>query len=77
MDEFGPLDLRPHPGRQWAEHGGKGKNPDRETRSRRRAADNRPHGVRHLPAASSHVTNDTVAIDPFLRSSYDPIAAGS
>jgi hypothetical protein len=22
MDEFGPLNLQPHPGRQWAERGG-------------------------------------------------------
>lgn len=29
MDEFGPLNLQPHPGRQWAERGGKRKDPDR------------------------------------------------
>lgn len=34
MDEFGPLNLQPHPGRQWAELGGKGKDPDREPRPR-------------------------------------------
>ncbi|MFI8004554.1 helix-turn-helix domain-containing protein [Streptomyces sp. NPDC086010] len=51
MDEFGPLNLRPHPGRQWAERGGKGKDPDREPRPRRRATYTRPHGVRHLFAA--------------------------
>ncbi|UXX91213.1 transposase [Streptomyces sp. AD2-2] len=39
------------PGRQWAERGGKGKDPDREARPRRRATDTRPHGVRHLFAA--------------------------
>lgn len=27
MDEFGPLNLQPHPGRQWAERGGKGQGP--------------------------------------------------
>ncbi|MEU8618799.1 IS630 family transposase [Streptomyces sp. NPDC048623] len=51
MDEFGPLNLMPHPGRQWAERGGRHKNPDREPRPRRRATYTRPHGVRHLFAA--------------------------
>ena len=51
MDEFGPLNLQPHPGRQWAERSGKGKDPDREPRPRRRATYTRPHGVRHLFAA--------------------------
>ncbi|MFB9574196.1 IS630 family transposase [Streptomyces yanii] len=51
MDEFGPLNLMPHPGRQWAEQGGKHKNPDREPRRRRRATCNRYGGVRHLFAA--------------------------
>ncbi len=51
MDEFGPLNLQPHPGRQWTERGGKGKDPGREPRPRRRATCTRPHGVRHLFAA--------------------------
>ncbi len=51
LDEFGPLNLQPHPGRQWAEGGGKGKDPDREPRPRRRVTYTRPHGVRHLFAA--------------------------
>ncbi|MFJ4673849.1 IS630 family transposase [Kitasatospora purpeofusca] len=51
MDEFGPLNLQPHPGRQWAERGGKHKDPDRQPRPRRRATYTRPHGVRHLFAA--------------------------
>ncbi|WSU55599.1 transposase [Streptomyces sp. NBC_01092] len=51
MDEFGPLNLQPHPGRQWAERGGKRKDPEREPRPRRRATYTRPHGVRHLFAA--------------------------
>jgi transposase len=51
MDEFGPLNLQPHPGKQWAEVGGKHKDPDREPRRRRRATYKRPHGVRHLLAA--------------------------
>nr|WP_244173758.1 hypothetical protein [Streptomyces recifensis] len=48
MDEFGPLNLQPYPGRQWAEHGGKHKDPDREARPRRRTTYTRPHGIRHL-----------------------------
>ncbi|WP_218020462.1 IS630 family transposase [Rhodococcus zopfii] len=51
LDEFGPLNLQPHPGRQWAERGGKHKDPNREPRRRRRATYTRPHGVRHLFAA--------------------------
>nr|WSW63817.1 IS630 family transposase [Streptomyces sp. NBC_00998] len=51
MDEFGPLNLQPHPGRQWAEHGGRHKDPGRDPRPRRRATYTRPHGVRHLFAA--------------------------
>lgn len=51
LDEFGPLNLQPHPGRQWAERGGRHKDPDREPRPRRRATCTRPHGVRHLFAA--------------------------
>ena len=41
----------PHPGRQWAERGGRHKDADREPRHRRRATYTRPHGVRHLFAA--------------------------
>ncbi|MEV0254727.1 IS630 family transposase [Streptomyces sp. NPDC050732] len=51
IDEFGPLNLMPHPGRQWAERAGKHKDPDREPRRRRRATYNRYGGVRHLFAA--------------------------
>ncbi|MFI6088182.1 IS630 family transposase [Streptomyces sp. NPDC051218] len=51
MDEFGPLNLMPHPGRQWAERGGKNKDSDREPRRRRRATYNRYGGIRHLFAA--------------------------
>ena len=50
MDEFGPLNLQPHPGKQWAPvASGRG---DRESprRRRRRATYKRPHGVRHLMA---------------------------
>jgi transposase len=51
MDEFGPLNLQPHPGKQWAPvAAGTG---DRRCprRRRRRATYKRPHGVRHLLAA--------------------------
>ncbi|WUL09913.1 hypothetical protein OHT74_40010 [Streptomyces sp. NBC_00354] len=51
MDEFGPLNLQTHPGRQWAERGGRHKDPDRDPRPRRRAPYTRPHGARHLFAA--------------------------
>ena len=51
VDEFGPLNLRPHPGRGWAAMGGKQKDPCRPPRRRRRATYKRPHGVRHLLAA--------------------------
>jgi transposase len=50
LDEFGPLNLQPHPGRQWAAAAaGKG-DPARPRRRRRRATYKRPHGVRHLLA---------------------------
>jgi transposase len=47
VDEFGPLNLQPHPGRQWTSQAGGGPTP----RRRRRATYTRPHGVRHLLAA--------------------------
>ncbi len=50
MDEFGPLNLQPHPGKQWAPvAAGKG-DPASPRRRRMRATYNRPHGVRHLMA---------------------------
>jgi len=51
LDEFGPLNLMPHPGRHWAERGGRHKDPQCEPRPRRRATCNRNDGVRHLFAA--------------------------
>ena len=51
VDEFGPLNLQPHPGRQWAAVGGKGKESGRAPRRRRRATYRRTAGVRHLFAA--------------------------
>ena len=51
MDEFGPLNLQPHPGKQWAPvAAGKG-DPVSPRRRRMRATYTRPHGVRHLLAA--------------------------
>jgi transposase len=47
LDEFGPLNLQPHPGRQWAIRGGE----DQQSRRRRRATYTRTGGVRHLLAA--------------------------
>jgi transposase len=46
FDEFGPLNLQPHPGKQWAIKGGGADVPRRS----RRATFTRPHGVRHLLA---------------------------
>ncbi|WP_339329441.1 IS630 family transposase [Rhodococcus opacus] len=57
LDEFGPLNLQPHPGRQWAERGGRHKDAEREPRRRRRATYNRLHGVRHLFAAYDLATD--------------------
>ena len=51
VDEFGPLNLQPRPGRQWAAISGNAKEPGREPRPRMRATYNRTGGVRHLFAA--------------------------
>jgi hypothetical protein len=51
VDEFGPLNLQPRPGRHWAAIGGKGKEPGRAPRPRLRATYTRTAGVRHLFAA--------------------------
>ena len=51
VDEFGPLNLQPRPGRQWAAVSGKSKEPGRAPRPRMRATYNRTAGVRHLFAA--------------------------
>ena len=48
MDEFGPLNLQPHPGKQWAPVAvGRG-DTNQPRRRRRRATYTRPHGVRHV-----------------------------
>jgi transposase len=51
MDEFGPLNLQPHPGQQWAPVARGPGDPAAPRRRRRRATYTRPHGVRHLLAA--------------------------
>src|SRR5262249_45651864 len=51
VDEFGPLNLQPHPGRQWAAISGKRAEPGRMPRRRQRATYTRTGGVRHLFAA--------------------------
>jgi transposase len=51
VDEFGPLNLQPHPGRHWAAVSGKKAEPGREPRPRMRATYTRTEGVRHLFAA--------------------------
>jgi hypothetical protein len=52
VDELGPLNLQPRPGRQWAAVSGKNKEPGRAPRRRLRATCTRTGGVRHLFAAS-------------------------
>jgi transposase len=83
VDEFGPLTLRPHPGKQWAPVArGKG-DPAAARRRRRRATYTRPHGVRHLMAGLDlsrdklygHVTRrkgrtQFLALCRYLRSLY-------
>lgn len=57
MDEFGPLNLQPHPGKQWAPiAAGKG-DTESPRRRRMRATYKRPHGVRHLMAGYDLSTN--------------------
>ena len=50
MDEFGPLNLQPHPGKQWAPVATGRGNEAMPRRRRRRATYTRPNGVRHLMA---------------------------
>jgi hypothetical protein len=51
VDEFGPLNVQPRPGRQWAAVSGKNAEPGRAPRPRMRATYTRTQGVRHLFAA--------------------------
>jgi transposase len=50
-DEFGPLNLQPHPGKQWAPVATGPGDVDQPRRRRRRATYTRPHGVRHMMGA--------------------------
>jgi len=50
VDEFGPLNLQPHPGKQWAPAATGPGDPDRPRQRRRRATYVRLRGVRHLLA---------------------------
>jgi len=57
VDEFGPLNLQPHPGKQWAtKAAGKG-DVEAPRRRRMRATYTRPHGVRHMMGAYDLATN--------------------
>jgi transposase len=59
MDEFGPLNLLPRPGKQWAPMAVKNEaaQSDLPRRRRRRATYNRKNGVRHLMAAYDLTTD--------------------
>jgi transposase len=48
LDEFGPLNLQPRPGHQWARRAGTPRDPGEPPRPRRRATYHRTGGVRHL-----------------------------
>ncbi|GAA4362663.1 hypothetical protein [Paeniglutamicibacter cryotolerans] len=56
-DEFGPLNLQPHPGHQWAPKATGPGDPANPRRRRRRATYQRPNGVRHLLAGYDLSTN--------------------
>jgi transposase len=85
VDEFGPLNLQPHPGRHWAARGGRHKDRNRAPRRRRRATYKRTAGVRHL-LAGYDLTRDRIyghikpaknrstflAFCRYLRSLYPP-----
>ena len=51
VDEFGPLNLQPRPGRHWARRSGVAREPGEAPRRRLRATYHRTGGVRHLFAA--------------------------
>jgi transposase len=85
MDEFGPLNLQPHPGKQWAPAAvGRGDHAQ-PRRRRRRATYTRPHGVRHLLAGYDLIRDkmyghiktrkgrtEFLAFCRYLRSLYPP-----
>ncbi len=51
VDEFGPLNVQPHPGKQWAPSAAGKDDVDQPRRRRRRATYTRPHGVCHMMGA--------------------------
>jgi hypothetical protein len=57
MDEFGPLNLQPRPGRQWAPTTVGEGDLARPRRRRRRATYLRPNGIRHLLAGYDLATD--------------------
>jgi len=57
IDEFGPLNLQPHPGKQRAPVASERGDPTAPRRRRRRATYTRPHGVRHLMAGYDFSTD--------------------
>jgi transposase len=59
LDEFGPLNLQPHPGKQWAPVAVGTGSQTHPRRRRRRATYKRPHGVRHL-LAGYDLSTDTL-----------------
>jgi transposase len=85
VDEFGPLNLQPHPGKQWAPAAAGTGEQNAPRRRRRRATYTRPNGVRHLIAGYDlatdrlygHVTKrkgrtQFLAFCRYLRSLYPP-----
>jgi transposase len=60
VDEFGPLNLQPHPGKQWAPVATGDGDPAAPRRRRRRATYTRPNGVRpSSPPTTSTATGST------------------
>jgi transposase len=57
LDEFGPLNLQPHAGKQWAAAASGPGTQGQPRRRRRRATYTRPHGVRHLIAGYDLATD--------------------
>jgi transposase len=85
FDEFGPLNLQPHPGHQWASAAAGRGTTEAPRRRRRRATYTRPNGVRHLMAGYDlssdrlygHVTahkgrTEFLAFCRYLRSLHPP-----
>jgi hypothetical protein len=67
MDEFGPLNLQPHPGKQWAPIANGTGEQTRPRRRRRRATYNRPNGIRHLLAGYDLSTDRLYGTSSYAR----------